>query len=85
MTDLDSKISELYREQAPKSFSSEADFRKQLDSAATELFGRQPPNVGLPMRAFTAILVSLLQDYRLPLDEIKRRISGQQRFPRNTL
>jgi hypothetical protein len=72
MTDLDSEIGELFKKQG--SGLTETDYRAQVDKAAAELFTRQPPDVGLPIKAFQAIVVSLLADYQLPLDEIKKRI-----------
>jgi hypothetical protein len=73
MNNLDAVISELFREQT--SVRSEVDYRSQVNQAASQLFDRQPPGTALPMKAFQAIVVSLLADYRLSLEDVRKRIT----------
>lgn len=75
MTDLDTEIGALFKKQS--AVLSESEYRSQVDEAAAELFKRQPQDVGLPVKAFTAIIVSLLVDYRLSLADVKKRVFGK--------
>ena len=71
--DLDSEIAELFRKQ--NSLGTESDYRRKVNGAAAELFKQQPAGIDLPMRAFVAMVVSMLADYQLSLEEVQKRIS----------
>ncbi len=74
MKDLEGSIKELYERQSKGSHKSFHEYRSELFGAAAELFRTQPTEVGLSEQSFRVLLVSLLEDHKLPLSEVRQRI-----------
>lgn len=74
MKSLDDTIKQLFEQQAPGTFESERQFRKEIDAVAAQLFTSQPKKLGLPQEAFQALVVALQKDGGVPLWKLNKKL-----------